>query len=229
MPKSRPVFHAAPDCPAAAIAEGKWLPMVGPMVSKAVMTDDPTNASDAQLLALYAQGHARAAREMTARFLPRSYRLALRMLGQVADAEDVSQEAMIRLFAQAPRWQAGRAQVASWLYRVTANLCTDRLRRRRLQPLEAAEEIAAPCRGAEAQLSEKERLAALAAALGALPERQRLAVVLRHLEGLSNPEIAAIMEIGVEAVESLMARGRRRLSAILAGRRADLGYGDEDE
>jgi DNA-directed RNA polymerase specialized sigma24 family protein len=58
-----------------------------------------------------------------------------------------------------------------------------------------------------------------------LPDRQRQAVVLRHLEGLSNPEIAEVMEIGVEAVESLTARGKRTLSALLAGRREELGYG----
>jgi RNA polymerase sigma-70 factor (ECF subfamily) len=72
-----------------------------------------------------------------------------------------------------------------------------------------------------------ERAAALDAALADLPERQRQAVVLRHLEGLSNPEIAAVMDVGVEAVESLTARGKRALTARLAGRRADLGYEDE--
>ena len=166
---------------------------------------------------------------MVTRFLPRAYRVALRMLGQVADAEDVAQEAMIRLFAQAPHWQAGQAQVSSWLYRVTANLCLDRLRQRGFQPLDAADAVAAPLTDAVAQMTGKDRLAALSAALATLPDRQRLAVVLRHIEGLSNPEIAAIMAVGVEAVESLMARGKRRLTAALAGRRDDLGYGGEDE
>ena len=63
-------------------------------------------------------------------------------------------------------------------------------------------------------------------AIATLPERQRQAVVLRHIEGLSNPEIGEIMDIGVEAVESLTARGKRALAAALAGRRAELGYGD---
>ena len=70
-------------------------------------------------------------------------------------------------------------------------------------------------------------MTALEAALAALPDRQRQAVVLRHIEGLTNPEIAAVMDIGVEAVESLTARGKRALAAILAGRRADLGYDDD--
>ena len=71
-------------------------------------------------------------------------------------------------------------------------------------------------------------MAALDAALASLPERQRQAVILRHLEGLSNPEIATILEIGVEAVESLTARGKRALAAALAGQRAELGYEDEE-
>ena len=70
-------------------------------------------------------------------------------------------------------------------------------------------------------------MAALEAALAELPDRQRQAVVLRHLEGMTNPEIAAIMEIGVEAVESLTARGKRALAAILSGRKAELGYEDD--
>lgn len=70
-------------------------------------------------------------------------------------------------------------------------------------------------------------MAALEAALADLPDRQRQAVVLRHLEGMTNPEIAAIMEIGVEAVESLTARGKRALAGLLSGRKDELGYEDD--
>ena len=71
-------------------------------------------------------------------------------------------------------------------------------------------------------------MAALDAALAQLPGRQRQAVVLRHIEGLTNPEIATVMDVGVAAVESLTARGKRALAAILAGRKADLGYDATD-
>ena len=67
---------------------------------------------------------------------------------------------------------------------------------------------------------------ALQAGLNTLPERQKQAVILRHIEGLSNPEIAEIMEVGVEAVESLTARGKRALANALAGRKEELGYSD---
>ncbi len=72
-------------------------------------------------------------------------------------------------------------------------------------------------------------MTALNLALQALPERQRQAVVLRHIEGMANPDIAEILQIGVEAVESLTARGKRALQAILSGQKAALGYEDEDE
>jgi RNA polymerase sigma factor (sigma-70 family) len=78
----------------------------------------------------------------------------------------------------------------------------------------------------EARLETAERAAALQAALSALPDRQRLALVLRHLEERPNPEIAAILDTSVEAVESLLARGRRSLAAELAPRQAELGLAD---
>lgn len=184
--------------------------------------EDPR--SDDALLALYGQGDRSAARVLALRLTPLALRVAARMLGDAAEAEDVAQEAMLRLWRAAPGWQPGAAKVTTWLYRVVANLATDRLRRRRTLPLDAAPEPEDGRPGALAGLIEADRAAALQAALMALPDRQREAVVLRHLEGLANPEIAAIMGVGVEAVESLVARGKRGLAATLAGRRGELGY-----
>lgn len=180
--------------------------------------------ADLRLLAAYGSGDAAAARGMAQRFAPLAFRLALRMLADRAEAEDVAQEAMIRLFRAAPEWQAGGARVTSWLYRVVANLCLDRLRRRPMLALDAVPEAEDGQPGVEALLTDRARAAALDRALADLPERQRLALVLRHIEGLSNPEIAAIMEVGIEAAESLTARGMRGLKAALAGQRDSLGY-----
>lgn len=93
--------------------------------------------------------------------------------------------------------------------------------------LDAVEEPVDEAPGALAGMIEDDRMRALDQGLAALPERQRQAVVLRHLEGLSNPEIAAVMDISVEAVESLTARGKRALAAALADRRKELGYGED--
>jgi RNA polymerase sigma-70 factor (ECF subfamily) len=188
---------------------------------------------EADLLAAYAAGEGHAARALLERLGPRVLALATRMLGDTAEAEDVTQEAMLRLWRQAPRWRAGQARVSTWLTRVALNLATDRLRRRRGVSLDAAfgdgVEPADGRPGVEAGLLAAERARALRAALADLPERQAQAVVLRHLQGLSNPEIAAVMEVSVEAVESLTARGRRALAARLDGRRTALTLEDGDE
>lgn len=186
-------------------------------------------ASDEVVLARYAAGDPVAARVLTQRLVPRVLGYAARLLGDGAEAEDVAQEAMLRLWRAAPGWRAGEAQVSTWLYRVVTNLCTDRLRARKRRPaaaLDEAPEVPDGAKGAEAGMMEADRMGALQAALDALPERQRQAVVLRHIEGLGNPEIAAVMDIGVEAVESLTARAKRALTAILSGRREELGYDD---
>lgn len=189
--------------------------------------DAQDDVTDEALLVGYGNGDTSAARVLTLRLTPRLFGHALRVLGDSAEAEDVAQEAMLRLWRIAPKWRQGEAKVTTWLYRVVANLCTDRLRRRRGEGLDAVEETADDSPGAEAQLLTTARLGALEAALQTLPERQRQAVVLRHIEGLTNPEIADILEISVEAVESLTARGKRQLSKQMASQRAALGYEDD--
>lgn len=185
---------------------------------------------DEDLLAAYAAGDAQAARVLTQRLAPRVFAHALRMLGgDRAEAEDVTQDALLRLWRAAPGWRRGEAKVTTWLYRVTANLCIDRIRRRRNGPdLDTVPEPMDETPSAATGMQQAARAEALQAALNSLPDRQRQAVILRHIEGLSNPEIAEIMDIGARAVESLVARGKRALEAALLGRRAELGYEDDD-
>jgi RNA polymerase sigma factor (sigma-70 family) len=187
------------------------------------MTSDADSGApaDIELVARYAAGDQAAARLLTHRHAPRVFALARRMLGDVAEAEDVTQEAMLRLWRAAPDWE-DRAALGTWLYRVASNLCIDRLRRRR--PTAELPELADDRPGASVALEARDRAAALEAAMARLPDRQRLAVLLRHFEDRSNPEIAVVLEVSVEAVESLLARARRALAADLAGRRAELGY-----
>ncbi len=190
--------------------------------------DATTERSDEALLALYAGGDRLAARQLTERLVPRVLGYATRLLGgDRAEAEDVAQEAMLRLWRIAPDWRAGEAQVSTWLYRVVTNLCTDRQRgqRRRAAPMgDDLPDTADDAPDAAARMDTHARLDALNTALASLPDRQREAVVLRHIEGLSNPDIAHILGIGVEAVESLTARGKRALAAALQGKRESLGF-----
>ncbi len=191
------------------------------------MRTDP-EASDAELLRAYAAGDLSAAAPLARRHAPRLLSVARRMLGDPAEAEDVTQEALLRLWRIAPDWDPERAAVSTWLYRVASNLCIDRLRRRRpTEPLEAANMPVAPGGGPQERLQDAQRRDALEQALARLPERQRLAVILRHIEELPNPDIAEAMGIGVDAVESLTARGRRALGRILSARKEALGYDGE--
>jgi len=184
----------------------------------------PESHSDEALLRRYAEGDAAAARLLVTRLAPAVLRLARRLLDDAAEAEDVTQEAMLRLWQIAPDWQSGAARPSTWLYRVAFNLATDRLRRRRGVALDAVEEPVNPAPAVLDDMIAADRARALELALSALPERQRVAVMLRHLEGLPNPEIAVVMGVGVEAVESLIARGKRRLSEVLSARREELGF-----
>lgn len=185
---------------------------------------------DGALLVAFANGDSLAGRELVQRLGPRLFGYAARVLGDRAEAEDVVQETMLRLWKIAPEWRQGEAQVSTWAYRVMVNLVTDRFRRRKGQAQVGLDGIAEPeadLASAVERMTEAARADALQAALDRLPDRQRQAVVLRHLEGLSNPEIAEIMDIGVEAVESLTARGKRALASALAGRKEELGYENE--
>lgn len=194
--------------------------------------DTWAEVSDDALLVLYANGDRDASRYLTQRLAPRILGYAMRLLADRAEAEDVTQETMLRLWRLASDWRPGEAQVSTWAYRVVTNLCTDLRRARQRRPsvaIEDAPEIADCAKGVVASLIDADRMTALQLALDQLPERQRQAVVLRHIEGLTNPEIGHIMDIGVEAVESLTARGKRALAAVLAGRKQDLGYQDNVE
>ncbi|PTX56881.1 RNA polymerase ECF family sigma subunit [Litoreibacter ponti] len=186
--------------------------------------DQAMEVSNEALLVLYANGDPAAAGQLTARLAPRALSIAQRMLRDLAEAEDVVQDAMLRLWKIAPEWRTGEADPATWLTRVVHNLCIDRLRRRQRVSvgIDDVAEPADPAPTVEARMIRDERAALLDAALAHLPERQRQAVTLRHIEGLSNPEIAQVMDISVEAVESLTARGKRGLAQALAPKRKEL-------
>lgn len=180
---------------------------------------------DGALMVLFARGDPAAARLLSERLLPRAFRHAARVLGDRAEAEDLAQEAMLRLWKAAADWRTdGTAKPATWLHKVVANLAIDRLRRSGRSVEIGDEDFADGAPGMEARLQDDDRMSALDRALASLPERQRQAVVLRHIEELSNPEIAEVLGIGVEAVESLTARGKRALKTALEGQKEALGY-----
>ena len=171
---------------------------------------------DEDLVRRVGQGDPAAIQAMVARKLPRMLALAHRMLGDAAEAEDVAQEVMLRAWKQAPGWTPGQARFDTWLHRVGLNLCYDRLRRRRevttATPPDQPDTGPAPDRG----LLAADVGARVDAALTRLPDRQREAIVLCHYQELTNIEAAALMAVSVEALESLLSRGRRALRLALA-------------
>ncbi len=178
---------------------------------------------DAALVLKAGRGDARAVEALVKRHLSKMTGLARRMLGDPAEAEDVAQEVFLRVWREAPKWRPGSAKFETWMHRVALNLCYDRLRRKRETPVAEAGLTVVDGAPSPAQAWQNAQTArAVQAALAALPERQRAAITLCSFLELSNIEAAATLEVSVEALESLLSRGRRAMKAALFDRAGDL-------
>lgn len=183
---------------------------------------------DAELVRNAGAGDAQAASALVRKHLPRMIALARRMLNDAAEAEDVGQEVFLRVWREAPRWKPGGAKFETWMHRVALNQCYDRLRRRREKSdPDAGVSVPDAAPLASDLWLAQQRTAKVGAALAQLPERQRSAIELVHFQELTNIAAAETLEISVEALESLLARGRRALKASLADVAQDL-IGDAD-
>jgi RNA polymerase sigma-70 factor (ECF subfamily) len=171
-------------------------------------------ASDEDLMARIARGDEGAFRVLSRRHLTRTLALARRITGSQADAEEIVQEALLRVWVNAPRWRP-TAAFRTWFFRVVFNLCLNRKRRKPFAPLDEAGDPADPTPNAASQLERRQGDAVVAAAIAALPERQRAAIVLTYHDGLSNAETAAVLETSVGGVETLLVRAKRALRASL--------------
>jgi RNA polymerase sigma-70 factor (ECF subfamily) len=173
---------------------------------------------DEELLALVGAGDRKAYNILVERHGRRVLLMARRVTGNLADAEDVAQEAFLRVWQHAADWRDKGAKFTTWLYRVVMNLCLDRRRRAPMAPLEAAGDPADERPTAEASVAARERERAVADALATLPDRQRAALVLSYYEGLSNAAAAEVLATSTAALESLLVRARRSLRAELESR-----------
>ena len=171
--------------------------------------------SDDALMRRVAARDGEAFRVLVERHADRAYRIAWRMLGDGAEAEDVAQEAVLRLWRDAAGWRGGGPGVGAWLVRVATNLCLDRLRRRARMSGEAVPERADEAPLADALIEGDETRAGVIRALDSLPERQRAAIVLTYYEELPNAEAATMLEMNIKAFESLLLRARRALRSML--------------
>jgi RNA polymerase sigma-70 factor (ECF subfamily) len=170
---------------------------------------------DAALMRRVATGDARALELIAKRHTPMLYAVAWRMLADGAEAEDVVQETITKAWVNAASWTPVGGGLGAWLRRIATNLCLDRKRRRAFVSDEAVPEHADDSPSADALIDENRRRQAVTAAIQALPDRQRAAIVLTYHEGASNAEAAATLGLGVKALESLLVRAREGLSRQL--------------
>jgi RNA polymerase sigma-70 factor (ECF subfamily) len=178
-----------------------------------------SDAADmARLVRLTLAGHSAAFEQIIVRYETRVMTIATRILGRRDDARDVAQEVFLRAFKYLHRLDL-RKPVEPWLVRITVNVCRDAARtqqRRRhtfvqIDPPEAVDETA----DAYADLIQKQERLVLRKALETLPEKERLAIVLRDLEGLSTAEVASILRSSETTVRSQVSRGRLRLKTAI--------------
>jgi len=168
---------------------------------------------------------------------PRVYNLAYRMLGNAEDAQDVSQEAFLRIYDALPRFR-GEASFTTWMYRIVTNVCRDELSRRRRRPptlteLEvddgdgaALDELLTTGESAEDCVLRQERHQALHQAITALPAPFRAVLVLYDLQGFSYDEIAEMLRVNLGTVKSRLNRARNLLREKIRSERELFGIAD---
>lgn len=183
---------------------------------------EPAGDSDEELLDRLAANDETAFRYLVERHIDRAFGIALRLLGSRADAEDVVQDTMLKVWTHRGQWEHGRAKFSTWLYRVVTNRCIDLHRRPRTDNVDAVPEPADVKPDAFSTMQRDEVAKLLETAMQRLPEQQRVAVILSYHENMSNGDIAEVMNTTVSAVESLLKRGRQQLREILRRHEPDI-------
>lgn len=168
---------------------------------------------DESLMALVKKGDRQAFSHLLRRHSEMFFRLAWRFTQDESEAEDVVQDAFLKLWDNPERYKARPGvKFTSWFYRVVANAALDRVRKRKNVAVTDKWDYVADERGGQDEaLNDKRRMAVLEEAVEALPDRQKMALNLCFYEGLSNKEAAAIIGVNVKAVESLLMRAKGKI------------------
>ncbi len=173
------------------------------------------NSEAAALMARIRQGDQDAYTILVRRHGQRLYGLARHMCGGTGEAEEVVQEVCLRLWQRPEAWDPEKGSFTAWLDRVAVNACLDHLRRRKWHGGTVSDEWADPTPDVVASLMQQQEQQAVRDAIQLLPPRQRAALLLVEYRGLGQAAAAADMGLSVEALESLLARGRRKLRELL--------------
>jgi RNA polymerase sigma-70 factor (ECF subfamily) len=177
---------------------------------------------DEDLLLRISRDDESAFRLLVERHVDRAYALALRILGNAADADDVVQDCLLKVWTNRHRWEFGKAKFSTWLYRVITNRCIDLHRMPRMGDIDEAPEMPDEREDVVTELHRADITSMLEAALTRLPDQQRIAIVLSYHENLSNADIADVLGTTVSAVESLLKRGRQQLRRLLDRSREEI-------
>lgn len=188
-----------------------WAP---PTNEAAQWNGDAAESTDEVLMVRVRDGDRDAFRAIVTRHIDRIVALSRRIVGD-AEAEEIAQDVFLKLWARKDQWTPGNASFRTWLFRVALNRCIDSTRRRRPLPLDDTIDPVDDAKGPMELYEDGETVQRLRAALRQIPMRQRIAITLYYNNDLTAPEVADIMKLRVNAVESLLKRGRQKLRDLL--------------
>lgn len=159
------------------------------------------------------------------RYHKRLFATCYRMLGSRDEAEEALQESFLKVWTYAERWSSDKARVSTWVYTITMNTCRDILRKRKGVFVEHQEDDGYGGDNSAdgvACIEEQDHAVKVKAAIDALPERQKKALILSYYQGLTHHEIGDIMGVSAKSVEGLVARARQDLKKRLSFMQGEL-------
>ena len=176
------------------------------------MDTKPLNLDDKFLMCQIQEGSHEAFATLVDRHSNRFYRIAYRLVSSKDDAEDIVQNAFLKLWNRPNLWDPGKgAKFTTWFYKVVINMCLDHRKKKKLINLSEDIELADENPGPDVLFDEYQKQVLLEQFIYELPERQQLAINLCFYEGLSNNEAAQIIGVTVKALQSLVMRAKTTL------------------
>lgn len=179
-------------------------------------------ASDEQLAERAAAGKLDAFEQLVARHHDRFYRIVYRMLLSREDAEDMVQDAFLKLWTGRARYnQDSKARFTSWFTQILLNQARDELRKRQKRRAKSLDDVVLSVDAVQAStLEDKQNADAVTNALAALPDRQRMAIALYYYGEMSQKEAASALKLSTKALESLLSRAKASLRQLMEQRHA---------